>query len=231
MIYLDNNTEPQKVAINITAGGSQYYSIVPENPNVYYTQSQVDGKFTKYYERTETYNTEEIETELFTLRKNIEQDTAETYETKEDAKIRMVEVRVNTLMDIEEAKMDLEVQLDDRYTKDEVFSKDEVLELVQSGDVPVASPLIVTVNEDDTLNVESCKKLHSEFYNGRVCKVLFADGTISDILFVKKEKVLFNMKYEFGVMRYTGEFYTWVIQTIELYDTILQQEIIVKSIN
>lgn len=133
MIYLDNNQETQKVAIDITAGGGQYYSIVPENPNIYYTQQQVDNKFTRYYDKEETLNTEQIETGLFVLRRSIEDDAATTYYNREqtDELISNVEVDLSdyyTKSETDELISNVEVDLTDYYTKEEVDS------MVSSGD-------------------------------------------------------------------------------------------------
>lgn len=51
MIYLDNKEETQTVAIDINTDAGQYFPIVPEKPNMYYTQVQVDNKFTNYYDK------------------------------------------------------------------------------------------------------------------------------------------------------------------------------------
>ena len=129
MIYLDNKQETQTVAIDINTDAGQYFPIVPEEPNMYYTQVQVDNKFTNYYDKEQTYNkgevynTDEVDTQVFSLRRSVE-TTKEEVETDLSVEVNRLDKRVDDV----EFKVD-NIDMSDYYKRYEIDEKFDNIDL------------------------------------------------------------------------------------------------------
>lgn len=129
MIYLDNRQETQTVAIDINTDAGQYFPIVPEEPNMYYTQVQVDNKFTNYYDKEQTYskgevyNTNEVDTQVFSLRRSVE-TTKEEVETDLSVEVNRLDKRVDDV----EFKVD-NIDMSDYYKRYEIDEKFDNIDL------------------------------------------------------------------------------------------------------